>query len=255
MPQRVPEQAEPAHDATVEFTIDELAAHTRTPSRTIRFYQSKGALQKPEIRGRKAIYGPEHVERLGLIGTLQDRGLRIKAIRDLVQRIDAGELDLDEWLGLEQRLQARWSDDRPTLYTRAELKDLVGERRGIIADLTRCGLLERRDDSYLASSPALLRAVLDMAEAGIDVDIAHAMVELVRRNVGKLAVDIASHAAKNAGKGFGATSRAGDLGTAFDALRPVGARIVEVVFAREMERVLRDLVESGRVAKVTTKSG
>ena len=86
--------AEPDAD---EMTIDELAAQTRVPSRTIRFYQSKGVLPPPGIKGRVAYYGPSHIERLGLIAKLQDRGLRIDAIRALVARIDRGELDVGEW--------------------------------------------------------------------------------------------------------------------------------------------------------------
>ena len=61
------------------LTIDELAAASRVPSRTIRFYQSRGALMAPEIRGRVAFYGKPHIERLKLIAQLQDRGLRIDA--------------------------------------------------------------------------------------------------------------------------------------------------------------------------------
>src|SRR5207302_4738297 len=80
-----------------EYTIDQLATLTRVPSRTIRFYQSKGALPSPRIRGRVAYYGPDHIERLKLIGSLQDRGLRIRAIRDLLVQADKGELALNEW--------------------------------------------------------------------------------------------------------------------------------------------------------------
>src|ERR1700756_5867750 len=88
-----------------DYTIDELAAVARVPSRTIRFYQSRGALMSPEIRGRVAYYGPAHVERLKLIAQLQDRGLRIDAIGDLLASIDRGEMDLAEWLGVEQQVQ------------------------------------------------------------------------------------------------------------------------------------------------------
>ena len=97
-------------DATM--TIDELAAATGVPTRTVRFYQARGALMRPEIRGRVAFYGDAHVERLRLIAQLQDRGLRIDAIRDLVAGIDRGELDLAEWLGLEREVQAPWADDQ-----------------------------------------------------------------------------------------------------------------------------------------------
>ena len=58
--------SDPPHD----YSIDELAAHTGIPSRTIRFYQSKGALPTPERRGRKAFYTNAHVERLALIGAI-----------------------------------------------------------------------------------------------------------------------------------------------------------------------------------------
>src|SRR5258708_24418105 len=41
-----------ADPESTEYTIDELASTARVPSRTIRFYQSRGALMPPEIRGR-----------------------------------------------------------------------------------------------------------------------------------------------------------------------------------------------------------
>src|ERR1700736_252629 len=44
------------------YTIDQLAAVTSVPSRTIRFYQAQGALPRPHRVGRVAHYGPEHVE-------------------------------------------------------------------------------------------------------------------------------------------------------------------------------------------------
>ena len=87
-----------------QHTIDELATIARVPSRTIRFYQSRGALMPPSIRGRVAYYGPKHRERLELIAKLQDRGLTIGAIRDLFTSIDKGETDLAEWLGVELQL-------------------------------------------------------------------------------------------------------------------------------------------------------
>ena len=55
-------EADAAEDDDPEsYTIDELAAATAIPSRTIRFYQSSGVLPKPEKRGRVAFYGPAHL--------------------------------------------------------------------------------------------------------------------------------------------------------------------------------------------------
>ncbi len=95
-----------AAPSPAEHTIDEIATVARVPSRTIRFYQARGALMPPEIRGRLAYYGEKHVERLRLIAQLQDRGLSINAIRDLLSSIDKGETDLAEWLGVETALQS-----------------------------------------------------------------------------------------------------------------------------------------------------
>src|SRR5215469_10785844 len=108
-----------------EYTIDDLASASRLPSRTIRFYQSRGALMSPEIRGRVAYYGTPHLERLKLIAQLQDRGLRIDAIRDLLSSIDRGEVDLAEWLGVEQQVQAPWANDQPRTLTEEGLYELV----------------------------------------------------------------------------------------------------------------------------------
>src|SRR5580698_5270530 len=113
----------------VEHTIDDLSALTKVPSRTIRFYQAKGVLPRPELRGRVAFYGPSHVERLELIASLQDRGLRIDTIRELCARIDKGELDVNEWLGLDAQLQGPWASDKPRTVTEAELTEMVGEAR------------------------------------------------------------------------------------------------------------------------------
>ena len=84
-------------DAADEFTIDELAAFAKVPSRTIRFYQSRGALMPPEIRGRVAYYAQPHVERLKLIAQLQDRGLHLRAIRDALRQAAHRRLSLEEF--------------------------------------------------------------------------------------------------------------------------------------------------------------
>jgi DNA-binding transcriptional MerR regulator len=251
----MPEDTPPTpEDAGPEYTIDELAAHTRVPSRTIRFYQSKGALLKPEIRGRKAIYTDVHVERLQLIGTLQDRGLRIRAIRDLVARIDSGELALDEWLGLEAQLHARFVDESPKLLSAAELDAALGDQRpGLVHDLVRLGLLDRQGDAYLATSMTLIQTLLKMEAAGIDLEVAKQAVDLTRQHLSRLANALGKHYLKNAGTGFGRSTAAADLNEAFGAARPLGQTVVHTLFGQEMERVLRGFVDSGQAAKIALK--
>jgi DNA-binding transcriptional MerR regulator len=234
--------------APAEYTIDELAAHTSVPSRTIRYYQSKGALPKPARRGRKAIYTDQHVERLALIGVLQDRGLQIKAIRDLLKRVDAGEIRIDDWLGLQDQLSARW-DDAPRVFTAEELTEKGGARPGLIADLVRLGVLERQRDRYLAHSPALLQVLLELTEAGIALDVAHDTTELARTHLRKLSRDLTRHLVRHAGKGFGGDGSPADLDAALEAARPLTLAVVRTVFAMEMERALGELAASGELPR------
>ena len=176
-------------DAT-EYTIDELATATRIPSRTIRFYQSVGAMPKPIIKGRIAYYGPAHVERLSQIATLQDRGLQIKAIRDVLVRAEKGEFSLQEWLGSHDQLSSPWAGDRPKVMTEAELKsELEGRRPGLVGDLIRIEVITRRGDAYLVESPALLALALRLERVGIPLDTVHGTFRLLGKHLGRLADD------------------------------------------------------------------
>jgi DNA-binding transcriptional MerR regulator len=231
-----------------EYTIDELAAVARVPSRTIRFYQSRGALMAPVIRGRVAHYGSPHVDRLELIAQLQDRGLRIDAIRDLVTSIDRGELDLAEWLGVERQMQASWANDQPRTVGEAELYELAGARRpGLIADLVRAKVAERTGDVYLLRSPALLGVAMKLEAAGVDLDTAAQASKLLRKHLSRAANDLVELFVRRAEEG---SLEAKDLGKLFESLRPLGNEAVRVAFGRAMERSLRTLFESGKLARL-----
>ena len=242
-------------EAPAEYTIDELAAASQVPSRTIRFYQSKGALPHPQIRGRVAIYGPAHLDRLKLIAGLQDRGLRIDAIRELTARTDKGELDVNEWLGIDAQLQVPWADDQPRTATEAEVYELAGSRRpGLLGDLLRARLVKRHGDVYLVRSPALLQIASRMEAAGIDLATATGGAEIIRKHMARTADDLATFFFKQAREGFGREAGTDDFAAVFQALRPMGLEAVRVVFGQEMERVLRKMVESGKTATLPVKA-
>lgn len=241
------------NDEAPGYTIDEIAAASQIPSRTIRFYQSKGVLQPPEKRGRVAYYSEEHVERLELIGKLQDRGLRISAIRALLKRIDAGEVDLASWLGLEAQLTAAWADDQPRTVTKAELQELTGSRRaGLVADLVRLDLVARTGDVYLVRSPALMQTAMRLEAAGVDLETAVAGEKLLRKHFRRAAKDAATLFFEQAQKGNVEVPPDGDWSGLFAELRPTAIDAVQLIFGQEMERILREMVESGKTAKLPT---
>ncbi len=244
-----------AETGPAEHTIDELAALTKVPSRTIRFYQGKGVLPRPELRGRVAFYGAAHVDRLKLIASLQDRGLRIDTIRELVARIDKGELDVNEWLGLDAQLQGAWVHDKPRTMTEAELLEMVGEGRpGLLSSLVRNRLAQRHGEVYLVKSPALLQVAARLLVAGVDLDLSHEAAAILRKHLARAATDLADHFLAHAHEGFGRSATVADLDAAFQAVRPMGLEAVRIIFAQEMERVLRQKASSGEAAKLQARS-
>jgi DNA-binding transcriptional MerR regulator len=237
------------------YSIDQLAAHTGVPSRTIRFYQSKGALPAPVRCGRKAYYGPRHVERLELIARLQDRGLQIRAIRNLLDQLDCGQASLDDWLGFEAELRTPWSEDTPQLLTEEELQErLVGRPPGLLAALVKAGLLERQANQYLVRSPALMKMVLILEANGIDVETAHEATGILARHLSKAANELSLHFQEHMGDRIrdGGLDNSGQL---LSALKPVALEAAAVIFAQEIQHALEQMLHEGRLAPVASGRG
>jgi len=157
-----------------EYGLDELAARSGVSPRTIRFYQSQRLLPKPRKEGRDARYDEAHEQRLRTIAELQDRGLSLHAIRDLLGKEKHTALSVKDWLGLDETLRGPWSDDRSGLFDREELAGVLGDRRaGLVAELERAGYLERQADgaSWLAPSLSLLESALRLHDAGVDIEL------------------------------------------------------------------------------------
>jgi len=238
-------------DAPV-YTIDELAAATGVPSRTVRHYQWVGALPPPARKGRIALYREEHLQRLRLIAQLQDRGLHLRAIRDALRQAAHRRLSLEEWLGIGEHLRQPWSEETPLVLTEAELGQRLGNRpAGFVATLVRAGLLRRQGDqlapAYLVRSPGLLDIGLKLQDAGLDIETGAEAAALVRHSMRRAAVKLVKHFAKRSGRGFARTRSADDIGAALTALRPLGAEAVRLVFAQEIERALRAALDKGAI--------
>jgi DNA-binding transcriptional MerR regulator len=237
-----------------EFTIDELAAETQVASRTIRFYQSKKALPAPERRGRKAYYTEEHAERLRLIARLQDQGLTIKAIRDVLSQADKGELVLGDWLGLKNELWAPWADDTPRVVTKEELFELTGtDRDGLISDLVRSRVIKRSGELFSVQSPALLAVTMRLERSGIELSASAAAAKILRRNLSKAANEVSRHFLAHLARTESDASTPERVIEAFETLRPVGLEAVQLIFAQEMEKALRKAVKSGKATEVVRR--
>jgi DNA-binding transcriptional MerR regulator len=231
------------------YTIDDLAARSGVPSRTIRFYQAKHLLAAPRRRGRGGVYDETHLERLELIGRLQDRGLSLRVIRDLLERGAAPGLSIDDWLGLSEELGAPWSEDQPRWIEKKELEQLLGKRpSGTLGSLLRIGAVEREEGGgqrFRVPSSGLLHVALRLLDAGIDLETAGRMADIVRRHLTAAVAELLASLSERAGRGFGRRGTAADLGGAIEGLRPVAADAVRLIFAQELERELQDFLRRG----------
>ncbi|MGW6455642.1 MerR family transcriptional regulator [Streptomyces sp. NPDC055078] len=160
--------------SAAEYRIEDLAHLSGATVRTIRAYQDRGLLPKPERRGRSNVYGPTHLARLRQIADLLDRGYTLASIKELLEAWDAGR-GLGGVLGLVAEVQGPWTDEEAARITRAELNARFGGTPddavvAVIAEAVELGVLEPiadRDDEFLVPSPQELSVAVELHAAGV----------------------------------------------------------------------------------------
>ena len=151
------------------FSIDELAARSGVPSRTIRQYQTEGVLPRPERDGRVGVYRVSHVERLEAIARLQERGYSLAGMRDLFDAHARGR-DLHQIIGTAS--VSSGFDEAPILLTHEQLTRAVpalGSAK-LRSAAVSSGLVAARpkpDGGWFVRSPSALAMVGDLIDAGI----------------------------------------------------------------------------------------
>jgi len=192
------------------LTIDDLARRVQLPVRTIREYHTMRLLPPPERRGRLGLYGDRHVQRLRLITRLQRRGYSLAGIRDLLGAWESGT-DLVTLLGVDESQAAL--DETPLWLTRAELfQRLPALEDATLGRAARIGLVRPRgEDHFLVRSPALLGLTADWVRAGVPLDEALDLIEVLVGDLGALARRLADLIVERIWEPVSAAGRAGDL--------------------------------------------
>ena len=192
------------------LTIDDLARQVQLPVRTIREYHTMRLLPPPERRGRLGLYGTQHVQRLQLITRLQRRGYSLAGIRDLLGAWENGT-DLTTLLGVDESQAAL--DETPLRLSRAELlQRLPALDPGALDRARQTGLVRPYgEDHFVVRSPALLGLVADWVEAGVPLDQALDVIEVLTGDLGVLAGKLAGLIVGRVWDPVSATSRAGQL--------------------------------------------
>ncbi|MBW3659920.1 MAG: MerR family transcriptional regulator [Actinobacteria bacterium] len=117
------------------MTIDELAHEVGVSSRNIRYYQTRGLLPPPSVRGRTGYYGERHVERLRLIQELSSEGLNLQAIGWLLG--GASGVEAEELRRLKRAVLDGWVTEPPIEVRR---KDII---RGFGAEAVEDEVVQR----------------------------------------------------------------------------------------------------------------
>ena len=229
-----------------EYTIDQLAAKSGIPSRTIRFYQAKGVLPAPRRRGRVAFYDDSHLERLKVVAELQDKGLRLRAIRDFILTPDTTADSVQQWLGLGQQIDRSLADD-PQLLSEDALQVLLeNPPGGTIALLRQAGVITAQGhgltQQYLVESPALLKIAARLASAGITFETTLRFYEILQKHMNRAADELVEHALRHLGKGFARSTRPEDVAEAVKFLEPdsQAGQATHLIFAREIRRAIAE---------------
>lgn len=230
-----------------DLSVVDLAAEAGTTVRTVRYYQSEGLLPAPERHGRQARYRAEHLDRLRLITRLQDQGLRLSAIADLLAGTD--EATATGWLGLGEMLTRPWADDAPELLSDDDLDArLDGLPEATRAELLAAGLIERRADTtpvvYLVPSPGLLGLALDWVRLGLDPEVGFRLQARLRQRLRDTATELVADFTDQVSLDHLAGAGPGSLAELLDRVRPITRRAADLLFAHEMERAQRNALDA-----------
>jgi DNA-binding transcriptional MerR regulator len=183
----------------VRYRVDEFASRCGVSVDTLRFYQTRGLLPRPDREGRFAWYDDAHAERLERIRDLKARGFTLAMIaRLLAGELDPGEEALAGALAgpLPGEDVAEGGSGGPAMGEVLSLADLA-ERTGmsltVLEAAEREGLLVPRSDGdqpYTSADVEAVRAGLALLEAGVPLS---ELLALARRQDEAMR-DIADHA-------------------------------------------------------------
>ncbi|MEV6561439.1 MerR family transcriptional regulator [Nocardia sp. NPDC051756] len=173
-----------------ELTIDELARRVGMTVRNVRAHQTRGLLPAPELRGRTAYYGGEHEQRLDTIRSLQESGLSLDAIGELLGRMPTGRAE--QLLALAGATANPFGPEAPIITEPAELIDLWGEQvtpelLQRIVDFGHVRVLP--DGRWEVRSPRLYQAATELANLGVPLAEVVELTESIYAHSTSIAAD------------------------------------------------------------------
>ncbi|MFJ9540034.1 MerR family transcriptional regulator [Streptomyces sp. NPDC101225] len=252
------------------YRIEDLAHASGASVRTIRAYQDRGLLPRPERSGRANLYSDTHLARLRQIAELLDRGYTLASVKELLQAWDAGR-GLGGVLGLVAEVNRPWTDEEAVRISRADLDERFGGSPddAAVAEAVELGVLEPvpgDPGSFLVPSPQELSVAVELHAAGVPLSAISAHLRELRVQVEHIAARFLEFTTEHVfaryldGSHRPTDADAAEAASLVRRLRPLAQRTVDAELARAM-RVLavgqlrRQLGEEGpRTTRRTSRS-
>ncbi|MDQ1069361.1 MerR family transcriptional regulator [Streptomyces canus] len=239
--------------------IEDLAHLSGATVRTIRAYQDRGLLPRPERRGRANIYTDTHLVRLRQIADLLDRGYGLASIKELLEAYDSGR-GLGGILGLVAEVDGPWSDEEAVRISRAELDARFGGTpdEAAVAEAVELGVLEPvpgDDGFFLVPSPQELAVAAELYAAGVPLSAISGHLRELRGQVEHIAARFLEFTTEHVfaryleGQHQPTDTDAAEAASLVRRLRPLAQQTVDAELARAMRtlavRHLRQHLGSG----------
>ncbi|MBE8471565.1 MerR family transcriptional regulator [Streptomyces justiciae] len=226
------------------YRIEDLAHRSGATVRTIRAYQDRGLLPRPERRGRANVYSDAHLARLHQIADLLDRGYTLASIKELLEAWDAGR-GLGGVLGLVAEVDGPWSDEEAVRISRAELEERFGGSPDVaaVADAVELGVLEPvpgDEDSFLVPSPQELAVAVELHAAGVPLSAISGHLRELRGQVEHIAARFLEFTTEHVfaryldGPHRPTDAEAAEAASLVRRLRPLAQQTVDAELARAM---------------------
>ncbi|MFG2724011.1 MerR family transcriptional regulator [Streptomyces canus] len=224
--------------------IEDLAHLSGATVRTIRAYQDRGLLPRPERRGRANIYTDTHLVRLRQIADLLDRGYGLASIKELLEAYDSGR-GLGGILGLVAEVDGPWTDEEAVRISRAELDARFGGTpdEAAVAEAVELGVLEPvpgDDGTFLVPSPQELAVAAELYAAGVPLSAISGHLRELRGQVEHIAARFLEFTTEHVfaryleGPHGPTDTEAAEAASLVRRLRPLAQQTVDAELARAM---------------------
>ncbi len=229
----------------MRYRVEQLAAACDVSVDTVRYYQSRGLLPSPDREGRVAWYGPEHVERIREIRSLQRQGLTLAAIKRAIDS-GTGRADLDLAAAVAS---ARGEGPEEEMLSLEEFSSRSGVPASLIQAVEREGIrfgsTQDGTTRYTSADIDTVRGALRLLEFGLPLgellDLARtandAMLALAQRAIALFDEHVREPIRDTTSSDEEAAEQ---LVEAFDTLLPVVTTLVATHFRRVLLRMAEE---------------